>query len=169
MFLIAVFIYWIKILLPETSLASVIIPISRHEESFKIKTFPFFLDFSISIIWDRNFFPKRWVSLSFRIFLFSLSMAFTLIGSFVIIFKMLGRRVYETEREAWLSNKIASSAKVKNLSTSISTVTWDGALRMSSNPFMKGIKGSLLRGFFPKIFPSEGLMSWLFVKITTIW
>ena len=169
MFLITVFIYRIKILLPETSLASVIIPVSRHDDSFKIKTFDFFLDFSISIIWDRNFLPKRWVSLSFRIFSFFPKHGFYSSRVFVIIFKMLARWLYETEREAWLSNKIASSAKVTNLSTSISTVTWDGALRMSSNPFMKGIKGSLLRGFFPKIFPCEGLMSWLFVKITTIW
>ena len=77
-------------------------------------------------------------------------MAFTLQGSFVIIFKMLARWLYETEREAWLSNKIASSAKVTNLSTSTSTVTWDGALRMSSNLLHERDKGLMISRLFPK-------------------
>ena len=103
----------------------------------------FFLDFSISIIWDRNFFPKSRVSFPLNTFSFSLSRAFAFLGSFVIIFKMLSRRVYATASEAWPKNKITYSTKVINFSTGTSTAPSDGALRMSSNYVHKRDKGPI--------------------------
>ena len=104
----------------------------------------FFLEFRSLSYEIETFFLKRWVLLSFKIFSFSLSMAFAFLGSFVIIFRILSRRVYETEREAWPNNKITCSTKFRNLSTVTSTVSSDGDYGCLLTLFISGIKGPLL-------------------------
>ena len=97
----------------------------------------FFLDLSISMKWDRNFFTKWWVSLSFNIFSFSLSIGFTFLWSFVIIFKMLSRWYMKQKVRVDPTTKQLAQLRFCSvgLSTCTSTVSSDGALRMSYNPF----------------------------------
>ena len=98
----------------------------------------------------------------------AISLRHGFIGSFIIIFKMLSRRICDTESEARPSSKITSSTKVMNLSTGISTacqtVLYGCPLIFSIN----GLKSPLTPETFAEIFPFICLMSRMFVKAIRI-
>ena len=115
---------------------------------------------------ESNFFFKE-LNFTFpKYIVISLSHGF--IGSFIIIFKMLSRRICDTESEARHSSKITSSTKVMNLSTGTSTacqrVLHGCPLIFSIN----GIKSPFTPEIFPEIFPFNCPMSRMFVKAIRI-